>query len=248
MSDIMLSKAGGGHTYYTPLQSAPPSLTSVTGQDGSSSQELEVQEQSQALENLEHGTGNNSDQEDMMMMPPPSFFDPTNQPCFTPSTLGASSTALPSVADTLAKSKGKHKDFDHDHDDSPRTLAHPPNSSKSISQSQSERSMKSVLLTMPEAVKEVGSQIQGLSQGLTTSFDHAANALEECTAHTITNSVEPIPLRKKRAIHQVQEEDHEDHEMVAIIEHFQNDVSIADSYLEIEKDSVHRLFLMKYCK
>jgi hypothetical protein len=46
----------------------------------------------------------------------------------------------------------------------------------------------------------------------------------------------------------VQEEDLEDHEMVAVIEHFQNDVSITDSYLEIKKDSVHRLFLMKYCK
>jgi hypothetical protein len=197
MSDIMPSKVCGGHAYYTPLQSAPPSLMSVTSQDGSSFQELEVREQSQVLENLEHGTGNNSDQEDMMMMPPPSFFDPTNQPHFTPSTPGAFFIVLPSVAGTSAKSKGKHKDSDCDHDDSPQTLTCPPNSSKSISQLQSERSMKSVHLTMPEAVKEVGSQVQGLSQGLTTSFDCAANALEEHTAHTITNSVEPIPLCKK---------------------------------------------------
>jgi len=66
--------------------------------------------------------------------------------------------------------------------------------------------------------------------------------LEAHTTHNISHSMDPIPLRKQKAILQVQEEGLEDHEVVAIIEHFQSDVTIADSYLTIKKDSICKLF------
>jgi hypothetical protein len=101
---------------------------------------------------------------------------------------------------------------------------------------------------MPEAVQQMGTDIQEFTKGLTTSFDCATNVLEARTTHNITHSVDPIPLHKQKAILQVQEEGLEDHEVVAIIEHFQSDVTIADSYLAIKKDSIRKLFLMKYSK
>jgi hypothetical protein len=212
-----------------------------------------MQEQFQALENLENVTS--GDQEsDIAMMPPPSFFDSTSQPPFVPSTPGVSSIWTSAVG-TSAISKGKHKDTG-DHDNSARTLVHPPGSSKSLSQSPSAlgqlpsggRSVKSAHVSMPEAVQQMGTDIQELTKGLTTSFDCATNVLEACTTHNITHSMDPIPLCKQKAILQVQEEGLEDHEVVAIIEHFQSDVTIADPYLMIKKDSIHKLFLMKYSK
>ncbi|KAG0709678.1 hypothetical protein DFH29DRAFT_993077 [Suillus ampliporus] len=61
-------------------------------------------------------------------------------------------------------------------------------------------------------------------------------------------SVDPIPVRKRRAIIQVQKEDLEDHEILIIINVFQADVAVADSYLAIGKDSIRRLFLAEYLK
>jgi hypothetical protein len=100
---------------------------------------------------------------------------------------------------------------------------------------------------MPEAVQNVGSEIQVLSKGLTMSFDHATTTMEERTAHTILHSINPIPLCKQKAIKRVQEEEFlEDHEVVAIIEHIHSDVSIADSYLTVRRENLRKLFLMKY--
>lgn len=80
------------------------------------------------------------------------------------------------------------------------------------------------------------------------SFDRVTSAFQEHTMHRITHFVDPIPLRKQKAIRQVQEEGLEDHEVVAIIMHFQSDVAIADSYLAIKKDSIRKLFLSNYSK
>jgi hypothetical protein len=72
-------------------------------------------------------------------------------------------------------------------------------------------------------------------QELSTSFD--------CASHT----VDPILLCKKEAIIQLQKEEGlEDHQVVAVIKHFQSDIAITDSYFAIEKDNIHRLFLANY--
>jgi len=72
----------------------------------------------------------------------------------------------------------------------------------------------------------------------------AVNALEVSNLR----SVDPSPMRKQRAIVQVQREDLEDHEMMAMIEQFQADVAIADTYLAITKDSIRKLFIAQYLK
>lgn len=95
-----------------------------------------------------------------------------------------------------------------------------------------------------EAIQQMCSEIQSLN----ISFDRAASALQERTTHSIAHFVDPIPLRKQKAIRQVQEEGLEDHEVVAIIKHFQSDVATADSYLAIKKDSIRKLFLSNYSK
>jgi hypothetical protein len=68
------------------------------------------------------------------------------------------------------------------------------------------------------------------------------------SAPNTPQSMDPVPLHKQKAILQVQEEGLEDHEVVAIIEHFQSDISIADLYLSIKKDSICKRFLIKYSK
>ncbi|KAG1892407.1 hypothetical protein F4604DRAFT_1699267 [Suillus subluteus] len=63
-----------------------------------------------------------------------------------------------------------------------------------------------------------------------------------------TSSFDPIPLRKQRAIVQVQKEDLQDDEILSLINLFQGDVKITDSYLAIERDGVRKLFLASYLK
>lgn len=63
-----------------------------------------------------------------------------------------------------------------------------------------------------------------------------------------TCAVDPIPLRKQRAIVKVQKEDLQDDEILSLINQFQADVKIADSYLAIERDGVRKLFLASYLK
>ena len=101
---------------------------------------------------------------------------------------------------------------------------------------------------------------------LTTSFDRATHVMEERTTQVVSlmhehvaqvasrssrpvvAMVDPIPVRKQKAIIQLQKEGLADHETVEIIKHFQADVSIADSYLVIEKESTRKLFLSTYLK
>jgi hypothetical protein len=95
-----------------------------------------------------------------------------------------------------------------------------------------------------EAIQQMSSAIQSLSM----TFGRVASVLQEHTTHIITHSVDPIPLRRQKAIRQLLEEGLEDHEVVAIIKHFQSDIAIADSYLAITKDSIRKLFLANYSK
>ncbi|KAG2141216.1 hypothetical protein DEU56DRAFT_911323 [Suillus clintonianus] len=113
----------------------------------------------------------------------------------------------------MSVAAGKHK---ADSDEFMRTSSRPPNTSKS----------KVAVLAFGK-VTQIGSDIRDLS----TSFDHAAIVFQERTPHTI----DPIPLRRQKAIIQLQKEDGlEDHQVVVVIKHFQKDVAITDSYLAIE--------------
>jgi hypothetical protein len=188
MNAIIPSKVHGGHTYHALLQSTsnslqpvPQSQSSVAGQASSSFQEVDMQEQFQTLENLENVTGGDQESDIAMMLPP--SFDPTSQPPFIPLTPGVSSIRTSAVS-TSAISKGKHKDTG-DHDNSVQMLVCPPGSSKSLGQSPSAlgqlpsggRSVKSAHVSTPEAVQQMGTDIQELTKGLTTSFDHATKCL-----------------------------------------------------------------------
>jgi hypothetical protein len=138
----------------------------------------------------------------------------------------------------MSKAAGKRK---AEGDDNARNLACPSGSTKEAA-SASGKSIKSSRVTVPEAFQQMGTEIRSLN----ATFGIAANALQEHTTHTITHSVDPIPLRRRKAITQLQQEGLEDKDVVAIIKHFTHDISIADSYLAINKDSIRRLFLQDY--
>lgn len=66
-------------------------------------------------------------------------------------------------------------------------------------------------------------------------------------SHDVAHSIEPVPLRKQRAIVRVQQEEGlTDVQMVAVMMHIQADVAIADTYLSTQKDKLRRLFLSQY--
>ncbi|KAG0707277.1 hypothetical protein DFH29DRAFT_871630 [Suillus ampliporus] len=226
LKNILPSNAKGKNTYH-PLHSSTTSLASTSATAaGMSFEEVEIREKVAVLDEIENGS-NNLGAEDVLMPPPPSPFDTALQPPFAPSTPGTSSAA------GKCKANG---------DDSMRTLVRPPDSLKSKGAgSVLGKLIKSACANMPQAFQQMGSDIRDLS----TSFDHAAVVLQECASHT----VDPIPLHKQKVIIQLQKEEGlEDHEVVAVIKHFQNDIVITDSYLAIEKDSIHRLFLSDYLK
>jgi hypothetical protein len=92
---------------------------------------------------------------------------------------------------------------------------------------------------MPLALEELGGKVS-------SSLNTATSVLQE----TVTNHfIDPVPVRKQRAICQVQEEhDLEDHEVVKMIRVFQLDITVADLYLTITQDGVCKLFIAGYLK
>lgn len=76
------------------------------------------------------------------------------------------------------------------------------------------------------------------------SLSSATTAFQETVAG---HFVEPIPLRKQKAILRVQEEEDLDvHEIVTLINLFESDVSKADSYLSIKRNAVRQVYLAQY--
>jgi hypothetical protein len=90
----------------------------------------------------------------------------------------------------------------------------------------------------------MGSKIEDLN----STFKVAANTLQECTSYTIMHSVDPIPLCWQKAIAQLlkEKDSFNDNEVVAIIRHFTRDISIADSYLAIDVESIRKLYLQAF--
>ncbi|KAG1776148.1 hypothetical protein EV702DRAFT_1198454 [Suillus placidus] len=81
-------------------------------------------------------------------------------------------------------------------------------------------------------------------KSVTSSINTAIITLQEAVSG---HFVEPLPMRKQRAIRQVQEEDDlDDHEVLKMIKVFESDIAVADSYLNITQDSVCKLFLADY--
>ncbi|KAG0708669.1 hypothetical protein DFH29DRAFT_994088 [Suillus ampliporus] len=156
---------------------------------------------------------------------PPQVAPPIMALHFLLPSLGSTSTPASSTA-------VKCKTVD---DNSSRQESHPPHSSK-LGKSAG-GSSKSQCITMPLALEEFGGKV-------TSSINTATTVLQEAiTGHF----VEPVPMCKQRAIHQVQEEhDLDDHEVLKMIKVFQSDVMVADSYLNITRDGVCKLFLADY--
>ncbi|KAG2145911.1 hypothetical protein DEU56DRAFT_753966 [Suillus clintonianus] len=178
MSAILPSKAHGSHAYHPLLQHGPNSEAGASATSHTFSfQEVDALEQSQVLESLKSGASKTSDKDsDTMMILSSSSFDSASQPTFVPSTPGASSTMLISVSGVSPKGKGKGKGKrkdDHNNNNNSQMLIHPKFLQAGI---------KSARISMPEAVQQVGSEIQGLSKGLTMCFDRATTTLEERTA------------------------------------------------------------------
>jgi hypothetical protein len=139
---------------------------------------------------------------------------------------------VPSTSTPASLTAFKRKATDND---TSRQESRPPHSSKSGKSAGG--SSKSQCLTMLVALEELGGKVS-------TSINTATTALQEVVSGRL---IEPAPVRKQRAIRQVQEEqDLDDHEVLTLIKVFQSDVTAADSYLNITRDGVQKLFLAGY--
>jgi hypothetical protein len=236
---LPLAKTHGSHAFYTHMPAdnavlvgAPSHATSSHLPDSMSYDEVNILDQEKALNDIE-----SQDPDITMMLPPstimtepPSPFDPMQQPAFAPSTPGTS---------TIASSKQKAAG---ESGDNMRSLACPPGSTKSASES---GKSKSPHVAVPEAFQSMSKEIHNLS----TSFDHATDVMHERTTQVASRpTVDPIPVQKQKAIIQLQNEGLEGHEIIEVIKHFQADVAIADSCLVSEKKSIQKLFLLTYLK
>ncbi|KAG2096758.1 uncharacterized protein F5147DRAFT_778265 [Suillus discolor] len=182
-------------------------------------------------------------------LPSPIRFIPSEQPMlFTRnSRLPEASTA--SSTPSLSKTLGKRRAIADD-DDS-QAMGRPPNSTKTVvSSTSTSKSAKSQCCGISDAFDHMSDEIHGLR----LSFNNAMSAIQECMSHMhehmshdVAHSVDPVPVHKQRAVvHVQQEEGLTDMQMVAVMMHIQADVAIADTYLSIQKDELHRLYLSQY--
>src|SRR6267154_6443142 len=103
-----------------------------------------------------------------------------------------------------------------DRDDDIRNEPHPPHSTKGSS--------KAARLTIPQALEGLGEKMAG-------SIDNVSSVIQD----SLLRFFEPIPSHKQRAILQMQDNDDlDDDEVLTMVNLFQADVTIADSYLAIK--------------
>jgi len=227
------AKPRGNLAFYTRTPADNVGLVGAQPPAGMSYDEAHISDHEEALVNIECSANNPPDVDITMLPPSATGFDPMQRPTFTPSTPGTS---------TIASGKRK-AGGGSDSGDNTRTLARPPTSTKSASESG--KSVKSPRVAIPQAFQDMSKEIHNL----TNSFDRATDVMQErATQIALRPVVDPIPVHKQRAIIQLQKEGLEDHEVVEVIKHFQADVTIADSYLVIEKESTRKLFLSTYLK
>ncbi|KAG1886811.1 uncharacterized protein F5891DRAFT_988837 [Suillus fuscotomentosus] len=182
------------------------------------------------------------------------IFDPARQPpLFAGTNIPESPTASMSSTPTTSRALGKHRAADGD--DSPRIISHPPESMKTgvSGTSVSSKLMKLQRrsgVSFPEAFDHMSTEIHGLRSAfnsVTSAMQERTSHMQERMTHVIAHTVDPIPVRKQRAIMRVQQEEGlTDLEMVAAMTHIQSDVVIADTYLSIQKDELRKLFLSQY--
>lgn len=157
-----------------------------------------------------------------------------------PSIFGAShqlpldASIFPSAPSSTAS--GKRKAIDDD--DSTLAVVRPAYSTKSGD------SGKSARLSMPLALQQMGSDIRGLN----STFERATHAFEANASNASARCVDPIPLRRQKAVAQLQTEDLEDYQLLNVLNKFQSDIAIIDIYLAIEKPSLRKLFLDQHSK
>lgn len=249
MKDLVPVKTSGNNAFFATAMQHPiiPSNSASSAVTGSpeSFDEVHMSDLGDALDGLEFGvtaaaqspcassaTIANSHVE--MGPPGPKAyapFDAAHQPPLDPSAF----TSAPSST----VSSGKRKAID---DSSTVSLVRPPYSTKSGDSGKSPR------LTMPLAIQEMGSNLLGINSTFERAFERATNALEVNTSNTIARSVDPIPLRRQRAVLQLQNEDLEDSQLLNILNKFQSDIAIVDIYLAIEKPTLRKLFLEQHSK
>lgn len=127
----------------------------------------------------------------------------------------------------------------------PNHPAHRPRFDPSDFSSSESESDNIYALSVPASTSQHASFLHAFEQ-LGESLNRLISAFEHTPEATC--SVDPIPLRKQRAIVKVQKEDLDDNDILSLIILFQADVTIADSYLAIERDGVRKLYLASYLK
>ncbi|OJA13137.1 hypothetical protein AZE42_03644 [Rhizopogon vesiculosus] len=216
----------------------PSNSTSSAGTCSPSFDEVHMSDLGDALDRLEFSitaagrspcaTSATIVNSDVQMGPAPNTNAPFNaaqQPPLDPSIF----TSAPS-----STASGKRKAIEDD--DSTLTLVRPSHSTKSGD------SEKSSHLSMLLAIQQMGSNLRDLN----STFERVTNAFEVNTSNTIARSVDP--LRRQKAVLQLQNEGLEDHQILNVLNKFQSDIAIVDIYLAIEKDSLRKLFLDQHSK
>lgn len=243
MKDLVPAKTSGSNAFFaTAMQhpNIPSNSTSAVTGSPESFDEVHMSDLGDALDGLEFGVTAAAQSpcassativnSDVRMGPAPKAnapFDAANQPPLDPSIF----TSTPSSAVS-----GKRKAIEDD--SSTLSLARPPHSTKSGDSGKSPR------LSMPLAIQQMGSNLLGLN----STFERVTDAFEVNTSNTIARSVDPIPLRRQKAVLQLQDEDLDDHQLLNILNKFQNDIALVDIYLALKKPSLKQIFLDKHSK
>lgn len=224
-------KSGNNNSYFATIVTPPPIIPSPSSGSAVTSlsfDEVHMMDLGDALDGIEFPSSISGGQRATPLTPeslPP--FDAAQQPSLESVRVSAPSSTA----------SGKRKLIDDD-ESTLDIVTRPPHSTKSGD------SGKSARLTMPVAIQQMGTSIGGLN----TTFERAANALEANTSNTLARSVDPIPLRRQKAVKKLQSEGLEDAQLLNILNKFQADIAIIDIYLAIEVDSLRRLFLEQHSK
>jgi hypothetical protein len=229
-ASIATQRPNGVTNHYIPSNSSSSVVTSP------SFDEVHMRDLGDALDGLEFSVMDSSagqratNSSDVQMGPNTNHdapFDAAQQPPLDPSIF----TSTPS-----STTSGKRKAIEDD--DSTLAPVRPPHSTKSGDSGKSPR------LSMPLAIQQMGSNLHSLN----STFERATSAFEVNTSSTLARSVDPIPLRRQKAVLRLQSEDLEDHQLLNVLNKFQSDIAVVDIYLALEKPNLIKLFLEQHSK
>ena len=222
-------KTGTNHSFFATIATQHaniPSNSSSSVVTSPSFDEVHMTDLGDALDALEFSGTIAASQHTVQIGPTRNApFDAAHQPPLDPSIFSSAPSSTVS---------GKRKAIEDD--DNTLAPVRPPYSTKSGDSGKSPR------LSMPLAIQQMGSNLSDLN----STFDRATNVFQANTSNTLARSVDPVPLRRQKAVLQLQNEGLEDHQLLNILDKFQNDIAIVDVYLAIEKASLRKLFLERH--